>query len=158
MNHARPRMAAYLLCLSLLFVTGCADKQVAADPKKNDERSAPAKSLEATGKTFKLAIDYGDGVEKHYPKLAWREGLTVLEAMELTKDHPRGVKFATRNDAKGEAAFVDHIDNVHNEGGGKDARNWTFKINGKKSPVGAGVQKLAENDTVVWKFGVFEIE
>lgn len=115
-------------------------------------------SLAADGKSLKLVIDYGDGVEKHYPRLAWKEGLNVLDAMKSTAGHPRGIKYTTRMAKGGEAAFVESIDGVKNQGGGKEAKNWTYKVNGKRSPVGAGVQKLQPDDVVVWKFGVFEIE
>ena len=151
------RLPLFLCLIMGVILTGCVDQQTSADPTQGKAQST--KSLQATtGKTFKLVIDYGDGVEKHYPKLAWREGITVLDAMKGTSGHPRGVQFATRNDANGQAAFIDQIDGVRNEGGGSDAKNWTIKINGQKSPVGAGVKELKANDVVVWKFGIFEIE
>jgi hypothetical protein len=127
-------------------------------PAQQDPPQAKAASLAATGKTVKLVIDYGDGVEKHFPSLAWREGLTVLEAMRSTSENARGLHFNTWNNATGEAALVEQIDGVKNEGGAAEAKNWTFKINGKRGQVGAGVQALHDGDVVVWKFGVYEIE
>jgi len=141
------------LALSLAVLTiGC------GKPARQDSPPAKASSLAAEGKTVKLVIDYGDGVEKHFPSLAWREGLTVLEAMRLTSANARGLRFNTWNNATGDAAFVEQIDGFKNEGGAAHAKNWTFKINGKRGQVGAGVQALHEGDVVVWKFGVYEVE
>jgi hypothetical protein len=95
----------------------------------------------------RLAIDYGDGVEKHFTSLAWREGMTVLDAMKAAQEHPRGIEFQFRG--SGATAFLTQIDDVKNEGAG---RNWIYRVNGDLAERGFAVQKLAAGDTVLWKF------
>ena len=40
----------------------------------------------------KLVVDYGDGVQKQFTQLPWKEGLTVLGATELAQRHSRPIK------------------------------------------------------------------
>ncbi|MCG8586397.1 MAG: DUF4430 domain-containing protein [Pirellulales bacterium] len=112
----------------------------------------------ATGKTFSLTIDFGDGKMKKFESLAWHEGITVLGAMDRAGKSKQGLDYSTWKDATGQSAFVEQIDGVKNEGGGEGAKNWTYTVNGKKGQVSAGIHKLKPDDAVVWKFGVYEIE
>ena len=36
----------------------------------------------APNRTVRLIVDYGDGVEKHFTALAFREGMTVMDALK----------------------------------------------------------------------------
>ena len=94
-----------------------------------------------------LSIDFGDGFQKQYSMLAWREGVTVLDVLEQASRHPRGIKYEFRG--KNATAFVTSIDGVINEGKG---RNWTFRVNGQLADRSAGVYPLKPNDNVLWKF------
>jgi hypothetical protein len=97
-------------------------------------------------RTVSLVIDYGDGVQKHV-SLPWKEGMTVLDALEAAAKHPRGIKFKSRG--KGETAFVSAIDDLENEGSG---RNWTYRVNDKPATKSCGVAELAAGDVALWRF------
>lgn len=98
--------------------------------------------------SVKLVIRYGDGVEKHFTALEWREGMTVLDAMKAAQDHPRGIKFEYAG--KGEKAFLSSIDGVSNEG---DGRNWIYRVNGEKGDRSFAIKTIAAGDVVDWTFG-----
>ena len=66
--------------------------------------------------TVNLVIDYGDGVQKHFPKLAWNSSTTVLGVLQSAAKHPRGIDIKVRS--SGSTAFLTQIDDVANQGGG----------------------------------------
>jgi len=99
--------------------------------------------------TVRLTIDYGDGVQKAFVAIPWREKLTVFEAMQAAAQHPRGIKL--QHTGSGETTFVTAIDDRANEGQG--GNNWRYEVNGQRPPVSAGVAELKAGDTVVWRFG-----
>lgn len=105
-------------------------------------------AADESAKTVSLVVDYGDGVEKHFTALAWREGMTVLDAMQAAEKHARGIKFELRG--LGETAFLTKIDDIKNEGGG--GRGWMFRVNGKLADRSLGVFPLKAGDAVLWKF------
>lgn len=98
--------------------------------------------------TVKLVIDFGDGVEKHFTALPWREGMTVLDAMQAAARHPRGIRF--QYTGEGKTAFLTSIDDVANEGA---ERNWIYRVNEDRGDRSIGVKTLSINDVVYWKFG-----
>lgn len=100
--------------------------------------------------TIRLIIDYGDGVEKHFTALAWKDGMTVLNALEAAKDHARGIRFACRG--KDATTFLTEIDGLENEGNGK---NWVFRVNDKLGSKSFAVTPLKAGDTVLWRFGEY---
>jgi hypothetical protein len=100
--------------------------------------------------TVRLVIDYGDGVQKHYTALPWREGMTVLDAMKAAKAHARGIEFAYSG--SGSTAFLSSIDDVGNQGGGK---NWIYRVNGELGDRSFGAKPLAAGDEVNWTFGSY---
>lgn len=143
MNHAHPPRLAEpqrrrllpllaLLALALSF----------ASTIRSDEPAAAA--------TVHLSIDYGDGVQKQFTTLPWRAEMTVLDVLTEASKHPRGIRFEHRG--KGETAFVTQIDDVKNEGQG---RNWLFQINDKPGAVSSGVQRVAKHDRILWKFATY---
>jgi hypothetical protein len=105
----------------------------------------PATELEAT---VRLTVDYGDGVQKVFPSLAWQEGQTVLALLDAAAKHPRGIKFEHRG--AGATTFVTSIDGQKNEGTG---RNWVYEVNGKPANKSCGVWTLKAGDQVLWRFG-----
>ena len=110
--------------------------------------SQTAKADEGTAKaTIELTIDYGDGVQKRFPRLPHRAGMTVLDALLDAQKLPRGIRFEHRGG--GETAFVSKIDDLTNEGRGK---NWTYRVNDKRADRGCGVYPLVALDRVLWKF------
>ena len=102
----------------------------------------------AAEKTVKLTIDYGDGVQKVFGALPWKEKLTVFAALEAAAKHPRGIKLT--HQGTGERILVTAIDDVKNEGRG---RNWLYEVNGKLADRSAGVFELSSGDAVLWRFG-----
>lgn len=102
-------------------------------------------------KSVKLTIDYGDGVQKVFSDLAWKEGLTVFAALGQAAEHPRGIKLT--HQGKGATTLVTGIDDLKNEGRG---RNWTYEVNGKLADRGCGVWELAAGDAVLWRFGGYK--
>jgi hypothetical protein len=123
---------------AVLLVAMAAEAAAADDP--------PAQNV-------RLVIDYGDGVETHYKQLAWREGMTALDALAAVKAHPRGVSFGHRG--SGTSTLVTKIGDLENEGGGAKSKNWLYFVNGKAATVGAGAYKLKAGDTVLWKFQTY---
>jgi hypothetical protein len=109
---------------------------------------------DAPAQAVRLVIDYGDGSQKVFTRVPWREHMTVLDAMNHAKKHPRGVTFEHRG--RGETAFLTQIDELRNEGGGAGNRNWQFWVNGQRAQQGFGALELKQNDAVEWRFATFE--
>ncbi|TVS17750.1 MAG: DUF4430 domain-containing protein [Planctomycetaceae bacterium] len=107
-----------------------------------------ANAAEPPARTIALTIDYGDGVQKHFPRLAWKESMTVLDAMQAAQDHPRGIAFRYRG--RGATAFLVQIDDLENQG--RD-RNWLYRINGKLADRSFAVQTVQPKDQITWEFG-----
>lgn len=112
--------------------------------------SAFAAEGKSPAATVKLIVDYGDGVQKHFTAIAWTDGMTVLDAMEIASRHRRGITWDRRG--RGATAFLTRIDDVQNEGNG---RNWIFHVNGKLADCGLGVHPLASGDTILWTFAEY---
>ncbi len=109
---------------------------------------------EPPAKTVRLVIDYGDGVEKHFTRIAWKPKMTVLDAVELASRVKHGIKVKYRG--RGETAFLMKIDDLQNEGGSRDSRSWLFSVNGKPAMKSFGIYGLEQGDRIVWKFGPYE--
>jgi hypothetical protein len=99
-------------------------------------------------RTVKLFIDFGDGFEKRYSALPWREGMTVLDAMQQASRHPHGIEF--KHTGAGKTAFLTAIDDAANEG--QDGRNWIYHVNQDRGDRSIGVKQLSITDVVRWKY------
>lgn len=97
--------------------------------------------------SVKLVIDYGDGCEKHFTAIPWKERITVFDVLMVADRHPRGIDWKYRG--KGATALLERIDDLENEGAG---RNWVYRVNGKLADRGLGVYELKSGDTILWKF------
>lgn len=97
--------------------------------------------------TVRVVVDYSDGAEKHINAIAWKAGMTVLDAMDAAGKHPHGIAMKFRG--KGATALLTRIDDVENEGAG---RNWVYRVNGKMADRGMGVFELQSGDAILWKF------
>jgi hypothetical protein len=100
--------------------------------------------------TVRLVVDYGDGVEKHFTALAWKEGMTVMDALVAAQKHPRGIKFVYRG--KEATAFLTEIDELKNEGRG---RNWILRANDELASKSFAIFAVKAGDTILWKFGEY---
>lgn len=109
----------------------------------------PAKVLPpAEEKVVALTIDYGDGVQKSFAALPWKEKQTVLDVLQAAEKHPRGIKFKHRG--SGATVLVTAIDDLANQGGGK---SWLYEVNGKLADRSCGVFEVQPGDKLLWKFG-----
>ena len=117
-------------------------------------RPAVADEPLAAGRTVRLVVDFGDGVEWHFTKLPWRKGLTVADALHAAAAHKRGVPIRTKG--SGATTLVVEVGNLKNEGGAADARNWLYWVNDQSADVGAGARELQPGDRVLWKFAKYE--
>jgi hypothetical protein len=102
-------------------------------------------------KTVTLTIDYGDGVEKRFKAIPWREGMTALDTMQFAGKHPRGIEYKMRG--KGKTAFLTRIDDLANRGS-RDG-NWIYRVNGKQGQSSFALYRLKPQDAVLWTFGTY---
>lgn len=129
-----------LLCVVLLI--GATFASIAAAARAGDDKSiAPP--------TVRLVIDFGDGVELHYTALAWRAGLTGLDAMKQAESQRRGVKATTR-DFGSTGVLVTQIDDLKNEGPG--GRNWLLWVNGAFAAKSISKVELQAGDELTWRY------
>ena len=101
-------------------------------------------------KAVRLVIDYGDGVEKHFTTLAWKSQMTVFGLLQAAGAHPHGISLKYRG--KGATLFVEQIDDLKNEGRG---RNWIFRVNNRLADRSCDAQTVNPGDTVLWRFGEY---
>lgn len=102
----------------------------------------------AAAKTVQLTIDYGDGSQKVFTALEWKEKQTVLDVLQAAEKHARGIKVKHRG--SGAALFVTTIDEVANEGVGS---NWLYEVNGTPGDRSCALLEVQAGDKVLWKFG-----
>jgi hypothetical protein len=138
-----PRKPGFAVCLFLGLAVGALTLP-SQPPARADEKPT----------TVKVVIDYGDGAQKVFPALEWRDGMTVLDAMEKAKTPAHGITFTYTG--KGETAFLTKIDDLKNEGGGKAKKNWQYLVNDAYADKSFGLRKLEKGDVVLWKFTTFE--
>ncbi len=107
----------------------------------------------AEARSVKLVVDYGDGVEKHFPAIPWKEGMTVLDVMSAATGRAHGIAF--EHTGSGDTAILTRIDDLSNEGGGKEKKNWLYWVNDKFAERSFGAYELAPSDVVVWRFALW---
>jgi hypothetical protein len=104
--------------------------------------------------TLELAIDYGDGSEKRFTDIAWKDSMTVFDVLRAAEDRPHGLTISSHG--SGETLIVSKIDDLANQGGGKTDKNWIFHVNGQMGDESAGIATVRPGDRVLWKFGPYE--
>jgi hypothetical protein len=130
------RAAAILLGAVLLIVAAAGDR------------------AQAQSATVRLVIDYGDGVSKTITGLPWAKGSTVLDVMNAAKSRPHGITFSYTG--SGTSAFLTHIDNTANEGGGGVKKNWQLWVNTSYADKSFAVYEVQPLDVVFWRFTMQE--
>ncbi len=136
-----------------LPVTGCRERAPAPpsdDAKARDTAGTSSTSSAAAAQTVQLVIDYGDGVQKRFAALPWRDGLTVLDVMQAAQQRPHGISISVRG--SGETALLTKLDDVANEEGAVGARNWIFYINDHMGDRSLGATPVKSGDKILWKF------
>jgi len=103
---------------------------------------------EPAAKTVSLAVEYGDGSEKRFAALPWREGLTVFDALQAASRKKGKLDIGHRGD--GATLFILALDGVKNEGAG--GKNWRYHVAGKLADRSCAVYELKPGDAVVWRF------
>lgn len=125
-----------------------------ADLKLADTRPVDNKPNANKPRTIELVIDYGDGVQKRFADIPWRESMTVLDVLQLAKSHSHGISFTSRG--SGETLMVTKLDDLSNQGGAASDKNWIFRLNGRLGDESCAIAKVQPGDTVLWKFGAYE--
>ncbi len=133
------RSAAALLAAMLVLAGGSAIHWAAA---------------QGTGPTVRLVVDYGDGTIKIITDLPWAKGNTVLDVMNAAKARPHGISFIYTG--SGNSVFPTQIDDVKNEGGGTDKKNWQFWVNTTYADKSFGVFEVQALDVVFWRFATYQ--
>ncbi|MBX3385373.1 MAG: DUF4430 domain-containing protein [Phycisphaeraceae bacterium] len=150
-------LACVALALAIAFgdgrpaAAGWTADGVVSRSGSEEEGTPPA---EEAKRTVTVVVDYGDGVRKVFYSLAWKDEMTVLDALKLADDHPRGIDVDFTG--TGSSAFIRRIDDLANgtelpEGKGKGY--WMFRVDGEMSKRSAGVVAVAAGGEVVWFFG-----
>lgn len=135
-HDGRGNRAAWITALAVLFAV---------------QASAPRVRGAEKPESVRLTIDYGDGTQLCFKVLPWRDSMTVMDALTAASQHPRGPRISKRG--RGRSTFVTAIDDLQNEGNGK---NWLFSVNGKTSKVGAGARQLDAGDEILWEYKAYE--
>jgi hypothetical protein len=99
-------------------------------------------------KTVQLTIDYGDGSQKTFTAIEWKEKQTVFDVLQAAEKHPRGIKVKHRG--SGAALFVSAIDEVANQSGGNA---WLYEVNGTPGDRSCAIYDVQTGDKLLWKFG-----
>ncbi len=157
-------LAIAVALLSLMASMGC---ELKSAPKSNSTQSSSAEKSQTTEsqakhngvdglveKTVQLVVDYGDGVQKRYADLAWREKMTAFDSLQSAKIHSHGVSFESHGD--GETLLITKIDDVSNQGGGGNDKNWTFLVNDHLADKSCGVFAVKPGDVILWKFDLYK--
>lgn len=136
-------MKRRILAISIISLAALQVQQVNSqiEPKKREE--AQAKKAVVT-----LTIDYGDGAQKRFPTITWRDKMTVLGALEWAAKHPHGIHFSGKG--KGSTKLISKIDDLKNSGA--DGKNWVFRVNDKLGDRSCGVFPIKANDRILWRF------
>lgn len=132
-----PRLLLALAISSMITLPGA----VAAEPA-----TAP--------NTLRMVIDYGDGVEKHFTAIPFKQGMTALDALKYAQKHPRGIKF--EGTGSGATYFITSLDGIENQAGEGQDKNWIFSVNDKKGNKSCAVTELKPTDVVRWKYETFQ--
>ncbi len=88
-----------------------------------------------------VEIDYGGLQQSRKAEIAWKQGITALEALRSV------TKIETRQN--GDSVFVTSIDGVEGKNGDKA---WYYDINGKRATSVANKCILNEGDRMRWEY------
>ena len=78
--------------------------------------------------TVALTIDYSNGAQKHFSSIPWKEGLTILEAIQASETIPPKASITFGSDRSGHALGL-VIDEVPPKDG--PASEWVIWVNAK---------------------------
>jgi Domain of unknown function (DUF4430) len=162
-NVVRPRLPLiWLAGCFLLLACGCGERPDVnrTTAATGSGQMAPAdggkaeKLADPKPQTLELVIDYGDGSEKRFTGIAWKDSMTVFDVLRTAERRPHGISVSSRG--SGETLIVSKIDDLANQGGGKKDKNWIFHVNSHMGDESAGIATVRPGDRVLWKFGPYE--
>jgi len=107
----------------------------------------PAESAKARPTTVQLVVDFGDGFQKRYTRLAWMPGMTAWDVLQAAARHPRPLR--VQHQGQKDTLLVLQIDGV--AGGGPDEHHWIYRVNKNLAERSAGVVEVQAGDTVLWR-------
>ena len=156
------RLATIVAAWAVLAFHGVQSEQLKGDAKNVDAKETVASASEKTSTSVVLTIDFSDGMQKRFPQLPWKNGMTVFDALQWADKHPRGIEMKSRG--KGATTLVLQIDDLKNGAAGKLAdgsvgrskKNWIYWVNGELADRSCGVLKLKAGDRILWKFDEYQ--
>ena len=101
-----------------------------------------------------LKVDFGDGLVWQYSRIEYKPKMTVMDVMsqlKVRKIQPLAFEYSGR----GQNAFLKSIGGVANEGGGRSARNWFFRVGEKLGERSFGISEVSPGDEIIWHFGKY---
>jgi len=110
------------------------------------KQTLPTKQIREVQTILITQIVSIDGKKTHAP-IHIKKGLTALQL--LSSNHKVIIKGEKEN------AYITSIDGRSASSESKEF--WSFYINGKQSPVGAGSYFLKNNDTIEWKIETYSL-
>ncbi|MBY0311292.1 MAG: DUF4430 domain-containing protein [Phycisphaerales bacterium] len=140
-------LAAFLALMTYLART---QPQNPVTPSSSPAPPTTVATAEPAITGVQLTIDFGDGSQLRFPNLPHSPGMSVVDAMNLTKGLKRPLTFESKG--TGDMMLITSIGDLANEGGGTSARNWQYRINDKPGTVSAAIAKLNPGDRVLWVF------
>ena len=76
--------------------------------------------------------------------------MTIADALEAAKGHPRGIQYKKRG--SGTTTLLFEIDGLAN---GHQEKYWLFDLNGKEGDRSYALVALEPGDAVLWRFGKY---
>jgi hypothetical protein len=149
MQKAQPFKHRFHVIISMGLVAVSLATQARAQTGPSGDGPAAAET-----DTVSLTIDFGDGAQKRFPKIAWpakRKG-TVADVLMVAEQHARGIQITARG--KQDTRFLEAIDGLHNEGAG--GRNWMFLVNGKLAQASFATTNVESGTDILWEFRTFQ--
>ena len=135
-----PRVSMLLQLLILSLATlGC------SVPGPDDRIPA------STSTEVKLTIDTGEP-KVTTAKVPYAEKMTVRDVLRAAE--AQGITSAY--EGEGEGAMLQSLQGIGNEGGGKEAKNWIYYVNGKQGTTSSAVYSLQPGDAIIWRFEKYE--
>jgi hypothetical protein len=145
------RIFLALLLLSITL-TGCKKPEEAkSDPKVVNGQGTKLPDETNAVKEVKLTIDTGDP-KVTTVKVPFAEKMTVRDALKVAAG--QGITAVYQGEDAG--AMLQTLQGIGNQGGGKEAKNWIFYVNGKQATISSAVYSLQPGDAIIWRFEKYE--
>ncbi len=140
-----------LLTVILIVVVGVA--KLSSLPQERATRQPTGDtdwtpSIQPTGDTVRLTIDFGNGARKVFDALPWQPGTTVSDVMESAREFRPGIEFT--QEGSGASGFLTSLDGLANEGA--SGRNWIYRVDQQHAHQSFCLEKVEPGRHVLWLF------